>query len=371
MRFLALVTDAFGGNGGIAKFNRDFLTALSVLPGCDEVIAMPRLMPSDSGKLPHKVKYVTSGIDNKYNYIAAVIKLLLGKNSIDLIICGHINLLPLAFFARLILRAPLVLVIHGIDAWTPTKSLLSNYLSGKIDYFISVSEITKKRFLDWSGLNGQKGFVLPNCIDLSAFGSGPKSEELLKHYGLQDRKIIMTMGRISADERYKGFGEVLEVLPALAEVIPNVSYMIVGEGSDRFALEEKAKALCVAERVVFTGWISEEEKADHFRLADLFVMPGKGEGFGIVYLEAMACGVPVIGSTADGSREALRDGELGVLVNPDSRDELTSSILEALAGPKSNVPKGLEYFDINNFEQRVRHIISAVMEGNRREDRQP
>jgi glycosyltransferase involved in cell wall biosynthesis len=85
---------------------------------------------------------------------------------------------------------------------------------------------------------------------------------------------------------------------------------------DRRCLQEKARSLGVHGRVVFAGYVPESEKADHYRLADAYVMPGRGEGFGIVYLEALACGVPVVASEVDGSREAVREGALGILVDP-------------------------------------------------------
>lgn len=361
MKFLVLVTDAFGGTGGIAKFNRDFLSALCNFPGCDKVIALPRLAPSDIGTLPQKLRYVVDGINGKLLYIKTMIKTLMTIRHINLIICGHLNLLPIAFLAKIVFRAPVVLVIHGIDAWTPTKSFLSNYFTKSIDYFISVSEFTKKRFLEWAAPDNKKGSVLPNCIDLSLYGPGPKNETLLRRYGLQDRKVLMTMGRISAAEQYKGFDEVMEVLPALAKDIPNISYVIAGDGSDIKRLQKKALSLGIEERVIFTDWIPEAEKADHLRLADAYVMPGKGEGFGIVYLEAMACGIPTVGSKKDGSREALRDGMLGILVDPDSREEIKTGISEALSQPRGVIPVGLAYFSFGNFEQRLHGIINAVI----------
>jgi hypothetical protein len=81
-------------------------------------------------------------------------------------------------------------------------------------------------------------------------------------------------------------------------------------------LEEKANSLGLSDKVVFTGRISESEKVAHYNLADAYVMPSTGEGFGIVLIEAAACGVPVVGSRVDGSREALLDGRLGHLVDP-------------------------------------------------------
>ena len=93
--------------------------------------------------------------------------------------------------------------------------------------------------------------------------------------------------------------------------IPNIAYLIVGDGDDRQRLEAKARSRGIDDRVVFAGFIPEAEKADHYRLADAFVMPGRGEGFGFVFLEALACGIPVVGSRLDGSREALAPGGVG------------------------------------------------------------
>jgi glycosyltransferase involved in cell wall biosynthesis len=91
-------------------------------------------------------------------------------------------------------------------------------------------------------------------------------------------------------------------------------------------------------------------------LADAYVMPSHGEGFGFVLLEAMASGVPTVGSRIDGGREALRDGMLGTLVDPADRKGLTEAILAALGMPRG-VPDGLEYFDYPNFRERFHRIM--------------
>src|SRR5205823_13994683 len=126
-----------------------------------------------------------------------------------------------------------------------------------------------------------------------------------------------------------------------------ISYLIVGDGPDRRRLEQKAHQLGVEKRVVFAGRTSEEEKPDHYRLADAYVMPSSGEGFGIVFLEALACGIPVIGSKVDGSRDALLDGRLGILVNPTDPAELRAAIVQTLAqkgGGAKDLRNGVEYF---------------------------
>ena len=121
--------------------------------------------------------------------------------------------------------------------------------------------------------------------------------------------------------------------------------------------QHKARVLGIADRVVFAGWIDEREKADHYRLADAFVMPGRGEGFGFVFLEAMACGVPVVASTLDGSREAVREGQLGLLANPDDRAALRNAVTEALRRPKG-IPPGLDYFSFERFTARLGEILA-------------
>lgn len=360
MRILAVLTDAFGGHGGIALYNRDLLTALCSHPDCTEVVAIPRLMPHPSETRPEKLTYVTTGLNSKSGYVKAIWETVRNNPAFDLIICGHINLLPIAFAMRLWLKAPLLLEIYGIDAWQLTRSPLSNMLVRNIDAFISISEITKKHFLSWTKLSPEKGFLLPNAIHKENFGPGPKNPELIRRYGLKGKNVLMTMGRLVPTERYKGFDEVMEVLPELIGDMPDIAYLIVGCGADRARLERKTRDLGVAERVVFTGFVDEKEKADHFRLADVYVMPSKGEGFGFVFLEALACGLPVIASKIDGGREAVRGGALGQLVDPGNAVELKAAILAALRGSSGAVPPGLDYFSFSNFYQRLHGLVDTM-----------
>jgi glycosyltransferase involved in cell wall biosynthesis len=361
MRILFLASDAFGGIGGIAKYNRDFLRALSAAPEVDEIVAVPRRMPRPPEKFPPKLTYLTGGLANQLAYVMAIIRLLLQDAKFDLVICGHIKLLPLAFWAKLITRAPLLLTIYGIDAWYPIKSKIMGYVITKIDFIISISDITRQKFLEWTHLDAKPSFLLPNAVAPKNYGVGPKSQELVERYGLNGKTVLLTLGRLSAQEQYKGFDEVIDLLPALVKEIPQIAYLIVGDGDDRPRLEAKARSLGMADRVKFTGYIPEAEKADHYRLADAFVMPGRGEGFGFVFLEALACGIPVVGSTLDGSREALRDGALGILVDPRQPEAIMAGILAALKRPRGVIPAGLDYFSFENFEKRCHHILHRVV----------
>lgn len=363
MRILALVTDGFGVSGGIGKFNRDLLEAICTHPGVTGVTAAPRLMapgtqaPTDGAF--SKLTYLTDGVNSKVRYVTTLAQHLLRDADYDLVLCGHINLLPLAWLARVRTGGDLVQIIHGSEAWQPTGSAIIDRTIRSIDAFVTVSGVTRDRFTQWTGLAPELGFVLPNSIDPSLFTPGPKNPDLLDRYGLHGKTVLLTLGRLSAAEQAKGFDEVMNVLGDLAEETPDIAYLIAGDGTDRARLEAKARDLGVADRVVFAGFIPEEEKVDHYRLADVYVMPSKGEGFGIVYLEAMACGIPVVGSSIDGSLDAIPDETFGLTVDPAQPEALKSAVRASLAKPKE-IPEHLDHFSYENFSRRVHRILDTL-----------
>ena len=358
MRICVLVTDAYGGIGGIAKYGRDLLSGLCTYPGCTEVVALPRLIQNDVGPLPDGLTYPTEAAPGRLRYLWTAVRTALASGGFGLVICGHINLLPVACAISRRHRCPLLLIIYGIDAWSRHKSAAVNWLIGKVDGTVAISQVTAGRFQEWSGIQPDQTFILPNAVDIKAYGAGAKDEKLLERYGLVEKTVLMTMGRLSVDERYKGMDEIMEAMPALLQRRPDLAYLIVGDGDDRPRLEQKSRALGLADKVVFAGFIPERDKADHYRLADVFVMPSRGEGFGFVFLEAMACGIPVVASTVDGSREAVRDGELGIIVDPDDRDGLITGIITALSRPRGEIPPGLDYFSYERFVRRLHGIVA-------------
>lgn len=368
MNILFLCTDAYGGQGGIAKFNRDLGNALTESPLSAHVTTLPRVKPVETiGNTPESLNFLPHAAGSKTKYTWEVLRTgwMRGKKfspayrDFDLILCGHINLLPVAAIASRLTNTPLWLIIHGIDAWSPPQSVFARYALHAVNRFVSVSEHTLNRFLTWAPLTAGQGHVIPNCIDLKRYGPGPKPEDLLDRYGLRGCTILLTLGRLSSEEQYKGHDEVMEAMPDLISNIPDLAYLICGDGDDRKRLKDKAEKLGIKNRVVFAGYVPEREKADHYRLADAFVMPGRGEGFGIVYLEAVACGVPVVASSADASKEAVRNGKLGTVVDPDDIAEVQDGILQALKSSRS-VPPGLSYFSFSNFRERWQNILHNV-----------
>lgn len=357
MKILLLTTDAYGGHGGIALYNRDIAQALAEIPAVEEVVVIPRNMPLPPEAIPGKVRFLSQAAGSKARYVQAAIRD--PRKDFDLVICGHINLLPLAVLLNLYIRAPLALMVYGIDVWQPPNVLARHWLK-KTDAVWSISAITRDRMNAWAKLPESKYALLPNAIHLERYGSGEKRAELLQRHQLENSKVIMTLARLPGAERHKGVDEVLEIMPELLEKEPALKYLVAGDGNDRPRLEAKAKSLGLADRVIFTGMVSEADKADLFRLADAFVMPGRGEGFGFVFLEAMACGIPVVGSLVDGSREALRDGLLGELVDPSNPESIKQGILQALDKPKG-IPEGLDYFAWPAFAKRVTEAVRGLV----------
>jgi glycosyltransferase involved in cell wall biosynthesis len=247
----------------------------------------------------------------------------------------------------------LALIIHGIEAWTPTKHKLANQLASKVDSLISVSGLSATRFSSWSGISADRISVLPNCVDLDRFKPQPRDPLLVKRYGLGSNRVIITTGRLESRERCKGFDEVIMAMPRLMARFPTLKYLIVGDGSDRARLEALVNRVRLAEHVIFTGRIPESEKVAHYNLANAYVMPSTGEGFGIVLIEAAACGVPVIGSVADGSQEALLDGRLGRLIDPRDCGALVQAVTEVLDAPAPGRNPLIEHFSEQHFQERV------------------
>ncbi|MCS4086133.1 glycosyltransferase involved in cell wall biosynthesis [Salinibacter ruber] len=359
MRILAPHPDSFGGYGGIAAASRQFLRAICKMDAVDEVVALPRTQTTDTDEpLPDALTWEWDSLGGMTAFVGALLRRLAVDRDFDLIWCGHLHLVPFALLARQWTGAPVAVHVHGIEAWEPTEKWLANKLVSRVDHVISVSETTLERLVAWSGLSPEQGTVVPNTIDFDGLQPGPKPTELEERYDLRDRYVLMTMGRLVGEERKKGFDRVLDVLPEVASERPDVAYLIVGKGPDRPRLERKAERIGVHDRVTFAGYIPEHEKSDHFRLADRFVMPSEGEGFGLVLLEALACGTPVIASTRDASRAAVAHGEFGAVVDPRDPTELVESILSKQTPPNPAAVR--DRFGSAAYQARVAEVVSEV-----------
>ena len=203
------------------------------------------------------------------------------------------------------------------------------------------------------------------------FVAGRKPHFLLKRYGLRSTQpVILTIARLASAERYKGYDQVLRAMPAIRNVFPDVRYILGGRGPDRSRVEALIAELGVSENVTLAGYLPEHELREHYNLCDVFAMPSKGEGFGIVFLEAIACGKPVIGGGKDGSVDALLNGEIGALVNPDSVPEIESTLIQLLLGhhpnpimrnPQELRRRVIEVYGYEKFKQRLSEILEPLL----------
>ena len=159
----------------------------------------------------------------------------------------------------------------------------------------------------------------------------------------------------------KGHARVFNALPQIRSRFPDVIYMIVGDGDGRAHLERLVENAGLRENVRFAGWVAAEERADYYRLADVFVMPSTKEGFGIVFSEAAACGLAVVGGNADGSWDALREGSLGVAVEPHNETALINAVCQALAMGKAQDSSRVDVFAKPLFTARVDALAREFM----------
>jgi phosphatidylinositol alpha-1,6-mannosyltransferase len=309
VRCLALVGDAFGGRGGIAQYNRDFFSALAESSLISSITILPRRAP-DSIVLPPGISQAAAHI-GRIAYVQSVLRSTLGR-PVDMVFCGHLYMAPLAALVARCHRAKLIIQMHGIEAWS-RQSLLQRRAVEAADLILCVSRYTRGRVIEWAAIAPERVLVLPNTVG-GVFTPGDGSALRLA-WGLKDKRVLLTVGRMDARESYKGHDRVIAALPQLLATGHDVEYVVVGDGDDRARLQNLANEPGLTERVRFVGVLAQDVLADVYRMADLFVMPSTGEGFGIAFLEAMACGTPALGLAAGGAVDALADGELGTVAS--------------------------------------------------------
>jgi glycosyltransferase involved in cell wall biosynthesis len=328
--------DVFEYKGGIQVYSAFFIQALEqVLPNSDRLIFLKndvettndiRFAPQTKFKFTGRWR---SSFLHTPIFAFQVFWATLWQRP-DLIICGHINFSPLAFYIFKLLKIPYWVIVHGIDAWDLQDISRINALKSA-PKIISVSSYTRDRIVKEQNILPEQISLLPNTFDASKLSIQPKPQYLLARYHFQpNQPIILTVARLTEIERYKGYDQIIRALPEIRGQIPDIHYLLVGKGSDRDRIEALIKATNVQDCVTLAGFVPDNELTDHYNLCDVFAMPSKGEGFGIVYLEALACGKPTIGGNQDGAIDALCHGELGVLVNPDKIDEIGQTIVKIL-----------------------------------------
>ena len=225
-------------------------------------------------------------------------------------------------------RTPYLVLLYGIEVWRPLEASRKRALSGAaIRLAISHYTLSRARELH-PGLSAE---ILPLTLEERP-AEGTIDLPLVERVG---EGFALIVGRMAASERYKGHDELLEALPAVAREVAGARLVIAGGGDDRARLEAKAASLGVAERVVFAGFVSEATLAVLYDRAALLAMPSRGEGFGLVYLEAMRAGKPCLAARGTAAAEVVVHGETGLLVDPADGEELTAALARLLGEPET------------------------------------
>lgn len=322
LRCLALVGDAFGGRGGIAQYNRDLLSAFVASGRVASICVLPRhapdpVSPPDTvhqipprGRIGFAIAGLTRGL----------------SHPVDVVFCGHVHFARLASLIARAWRAKLVVQAHGWEIGPRAKVAWSTI--AKSDLMLCVSRHTRSVMCDQVAVAPERIVVLSNTVG-DAFTPGDGSE-FRKRHGLENKRLLLTVGRLLSHERYKGHDRVIAAMPGLLAQGHDVLYLIAGEGDDRSRLERCVRELGLEDRVRFLGALTAEQLVRAYRAADVFVMPSTGEGFGISYLEAMACGTPALGLAAGGAMDALAGGSLGMMVD---EEDLQKGIARLVSSP--------------------------------------
>ena len=260
----------------------------------------------------------------------------------DIVIISHVNLLVIGWLIKKISPSKrVILFAHGIEVWEKLNKRKKRLLSCCYQIF-SVSNFTCKKLHDLHGFPSEKCRVLNNCLDpFLPLPSKVKNEQLLSKYGFnKNDKILFGLTRLSSKERYKGYDKVMEAMRDIKVSYPGIRYFLAGkyDYKEKKYLDTIKEKMDLNENVIIPGYIADKELGDYFSIADIYVMPSMKEGFGIVFIEAMYYGVPVIAGNLDGSADALCNGELGLLVNPLNANEIQHAIEKILANKTSHTP---------------------------------
>jgi len=368
-KIVLLTLQTFSTTGGIQKMTRTLAHSLNTLSDRNGwEFELWSLYDADQDLMP---QYLPA---NKFhgfqkNNIRFILGVIFSKKKPDIVILSHINLAIIGLILRIMKpRCKIWLVAHGIEVWRPL-TLVKRLCLKSCDKIISVSNFTKQQMITRHGSNPEKCVVLNNAIDpfMRLPSTFKKPDRLLKKHRInQENQTIFTLTRLASTEQYKGHDQVIKVISRLKYRFPGIRYILAGQYDHREEIRiQKLISECnVDEEVILTSFLAENELADYFLLADMFVLPSKKEGFGIVFVEAMACGLPVICGNVDGSVDAIRDGQLGRAVNPDDLEELEEAIVDYLETPlpllrRYEMQKQcLLYFNESDYMDKLNNLIN-------------
>ncbi|MBL7074880.1 glycosyltransferase family 4 protein [candidate division KSB1 bacterium] len=261
---------------------------------------------------------------------------------VDKLHCGQIVASgPAGWLCKRLLKVPYTIYVYGSETVRFGHSIFLSGLMKKVlasaAQIVPNSDFTLQEYRDF-GVSDEKMVKITPGVDTTFFHPEPPRTDLVKKFGMEGCRVLLTVSRL--DER-KGHDKVIEALPQVLEKWPHLKYIIVGRGREEGRLRGLVDGFGLKRHVIFAGFVPDPELPDCYNLCDIFVLPnretedywrlkGDYEGFGIVFLEAAACGKPVIGGKSGGVTEAVVEGETGLLVDPSSVEEISGAILRLL-----------------------------------------
>jgi glycosyltransferase involved in cell wall biosynthesis len=286
-----------------------------------------------------------------------------------LVIALHPHLAPIVWAMRMRFRKFRSIVFtHGVEVWRPLGWSRGAALR-QADLVIGPSADTVQHLISEQHLLPGKVERLPWALDPEFEARVAAAAPLSSPPGFpRTSKIILTVGRWDSTERYKGADTLLAALPQVLKAAPDASLVLVGDGDDRPRLEHLARDLGVSQHAHFLYGLTPEQLFACYANCDVFALPSKGEGFGLVFLEAMACAKPVIGGAHGGIPEIVEDGVTGLLV-PHGEAERLAQALESLFNNPSRAremgARGRDRikkdYTFEEFQTRLIRILDAVL----------
>jgi glycosyltransferase involved in cell wall biosynthesis len=286
---------------------------------------------------------------------------------VEVVVLSHINLMIVGRLIKFIFPSKKIMLFsHGIEVWNIDANWKRSLLKYS-DRFICVSQHTKDQLIRNYGVDPNKCVVVNNCLD--PFLPLPEciqpKSDLRARYGIRkDDILLFTLTRISAKERYKGYDKVLQALANVKLQYSNVKYLLAGSYDEEEGnyIKNIIRQNGLDEVVIMPGFIHDSEIADHFMISDLYIMPSLKEGFGIVFIEAMYYGLPVIAGNKDGSVDALENGKLGQLVDPLDIKAIEQAIRRVMASLESYRPERKYLMGKSGFSTYKKHLLHRVLQ---------
>lgn len=271
----------------------------------------------------HKINFRGFG-RSKIRFVLAALQNARKKPRI--VLAAHPNLAPpAAWMKRLAPQLKIIVVAHGVEVWQPLPSRRRAALLSA-DIVLAASTSTIQKLTEVQGVPPEKIKKIPWPLDPEVLQMADAPELLLPPKGFPPSPVILTVGRWAASEKYKGADNLIHALAQLRPAFPTLNLVAVGAGDDLPRLQKIAADLGVVSSVHFLTGLSKTDLAACYAHADIFALPSTGEGYGLVFLEAMAFAKPIVAAAAGGSTDLVEDNVNGILIAPRDQSALTNTL---------------------------------------------